>query len=344
MILIDAIYINEGGGASLLNFLINELTKKNINYFVLFDKRINKSIYSKLNRENYVILDNNEKSRKSFYNTFLVQFNLIFCFANVPPPIFIKIKTIILCHNVLLFSSFFEKNNLKFKSKLFFLLKRFYIYYKNKSHYYWVVQTQTMKKKVGNNFFLRKSQILVIPFFDNLVESNVELKKDSFTFAYVASGDAHKNHINLLHAWDILYNKYKISPRLSITISEDNIYLIDLIKRLIKKGLNIVNLGISSKNEIIDLYKTTEYLIYPSLNESFGLPLLEAISLDCKVLASDLPYVHDIIIPSCLFDPFNPSEIARLVYQIKDKTLDPSQLLIFSQIDDLINLFQNVSR
>ena len=43
------------------------------------------------------------------------------------------------------------------------------------------------------------------------------------------------------------------------------------------------------------------FLIYPSLNESLGMPLVEAVLSKCKVIASDLNYVDQVIIPSLKF-------------------------------------------
>ena len=37
------------------------------------------------------------------------------------------------------------------------------------------------------------------------------------------------------------------------------------------------------------LYQNAEFLVYPSLYEGFGLPLLEAMSQGCPILASDIP-------------------------------------------------------
>ena len=45
MLLIDAIYINTGGGKILLDYLIEELEKTDKQIFYLLDKRIEKGKY-----------------------------------------------------------------------------------------------------------------------------------------------------------------------------------------------------------------------------------------------------------------------------------------------------------
>ncbi|MDA9221646.1 glycosyltransferase, partial [Methylophilaceae bacterium] len=66
-------------------------------------------------------------------------------------------------------------------------------------------------------------------------------------------------------------------------------------------------------SEIIKLYNQSNALIYPSLLESFGLPLVEASQLNLPILASELDYVRDVIDPIEVFDPTSPISISRAV-------------------------------
>jgi len=63
----------------------------------------------------------------------------------------------------------------------------------------------------------------------------------------------------------------------------------------------------------LDLYKHSTALIYPSLFESYGLPLIEAGQYNLPVLASELDYVRDILDPVETFDPKSAKSIARSV-------------------------------
>ena len=58
------------------------------------------------------------------------------------------------------------------------------------------------------------------------------------------------------------------------------------------------------------------YLIYPSLNESFGLPLIEAAQLDLVIIASDLPYVNEIISNYYSFNPLDINDISLNVEKV----------------------------
>ena len=105
MILIDLVYINSPGGVTLSNLLLDYLSinHKKIKVQILLDKRNSK--FFKNNKLKSTIVSNSEFSRFIFYYKNKENFNSIFCFGNVPPPIKIKVKTYIYFHNEILLNS-----------------------------------------------------------------------------------------------------------------------------------------------------------------------------------------------------------------------------------------------
>jgi glycosyltransferase involved in cell wall biosynthesis len=80
-------------------------------------------------------------------------------------------------------------------------------------------------------------------------------------------------------------------------------------------------------------------LIYPSVIESFGLPLIESIEFNCKIIASNLDYVKEIVKPSVVFDPFSVSSISNSIdYVIENNNIEDSEMLIKNKIDKFIEL------
>ena len=61
------------------------------------------------------------------------------------------------------------------------------------------------------------------------------------------------------------------------------------------QNFNIEYLGQLKHQELINHYSISKYLIFPSLKESFGLPLVEGFQSDCIILASDLNFVHEVL-------------------------------------------------
>jgi glycosyltransferase involved in cell wall biosynthesis len=73
---------------------------------------------------------------------------------------------------------------------------------------------------------------------------------------------------------------------------------------------NVINAGYLKDGELKALYKNACALIFPSLYEGFGLPLLEAMACGCPVLCSDIPTSHEVCSHAALyFDPYSPADL-----------------------------------
>ena len=58
-----------------------------------------------------------------------------------------------------------------------------------------------------------------------------------------------------------------------------------------------------------------EFLIYPSLYEGFGLPVLEAMACATPVLTSKIPVMHEVAGDAAIFiDPYQVDDIAQGIY------------------------------
>jgi glycosyltransferase involved in cell wall biosynthesis len=66
--------------------------------------------------------------------------------------------------------------------------------------------------------------------------------------------------------------------------------------------------------ELVELYRTTSALVFPSLYEGFGYPPLEAMACGCPVACSDAGSLPEIVGDAAvLFDPLDPEAIAAAV-------------------------------
>jgi len=87
------------------------------------------------------------------------------------------------------------------------------------------------------------------------------------------------------------------------------------------------------REKIIMLYSSSSALIYPSLFESFGLPLVEANQYGLPIIASELDYVRDVVDPEETFDPNSSKSIYRSVKRFlkinNDKTnvIEPAEFI-----------------
>jgi glycosyltransferase involved in cell wall biosynthesis len=114
---------------------------------------------------------------------------------------------------------------------------------------------------------------------------------------------------------------------LALTLAQSETSLLTIIDVLrAKYGLEVYNLGDLPHKELLNLYDTSRALIYPSLTESFGLPLIEASALGIPIVASELDYVRDVCKPIETFDPTSEVSIARAVRRYLNQEEDLVQI------------------
>jgi glycosyltransferase involved in cell wall biosynthesis len=339
MILIDTTYIHSFGGKTIIEFFLKRANDLNLNYHVMIDSRLDPLFLKKNQNVNYSIVKASHRSRKQFYMRNAIKFSSIICLANVPPPLNNKLNTIIFFHNRLLLNAF--SHNIFLKKKVINLIKINYIRYYNQKYYNWVVQTPFMNKLLNENLNINSDQILTYPIFKEVIEVN-HAKKSLNEFVYVSSIVSHKNHKRLIKAFiDAAKNTDK-EIKLHLTLNKEELH-----KSLFPKNLKVEFHGTLSSDNVNELYNSCEFAIYPSLVESFGLPLIEASNHGCKVVASNLPYVHEIIKPSLTFDPYSVESISDSILKaVETDNLPETKVLVENKLDNFIDFIisQDVQR
>ncbi|MDD7805845.1 MAG: glycosyltransferase [Endozoicomonas sp. (ex Botrylloides leachii)] len=134
-------------------------------------------------------------------------------------------------------------------------------------------------------------------------------------FVYVADGSPHKNHMRLLQAWELLHETFanlRIELLVTLPLNAGGRWE-ELTERFDVRRLSVVNIGVVSRDQIFEVYKTCDALVFPSLRESFGLPLLEATASNLDILASELDFVRDVVSPVEVFNPNSKISIARSI-------------------------------
>ena len=334
MVLLDSLYINNSGGKVLLDYLVEKLESSDLDVFYLFDERCNND-YKGIPDDRKIYLKASLLNRFKFYVNKRNTFTKILCFANTPPPINLRADVFTYFHNTLLVDIpvFYS-----LKNKVKVLLQKYLAFlFKNNSDK-WIVQTSYGKELIVKGLKINNKDCLIYPFYNIKKKENLT-EKIKNAFCYVSTGAEHKNHNRLLNAWEKLFDEGKF-PELYLTIPKVNTVLIDKIIALQEKGVKIHNYGFLQKPEIEDLYSKSEYLIYPSLTESFGLPIIEAINNGCKVVASDLRFVHAIIQPSATFDPYNVESIKGCISTVVESTIPQSKILVEDNINKIIQLLK----
>lgn len=86
---------------------------------------------------------------------------------------------------------------------------------------------------------------------------------------------------------------------------------------------NIVHLGRLERDELAALYGSASCLVMPSLHESLGMPLLEAISFGLPIVAADRPYARSLCAQAALYhSPRDGADLARtLLHALTDQAM-----------------------
>lgn len=338
-VLIDALYINNGGGKILLDYLINELERTNLKIFYLLDSRVEGHIPSIDEKKNNVFfMEASLIKRLQFYNEHIIEFSKVLCFGNLPPNIRINAHVYTYFHQPL----FLEiPSNLNLREKVKYRAKMLVLRRLSQKTNFWIVQSRTIKRRLSAKYNIRKKYIKVLPFYPGFQNSEIvrTFKRVPNSYIYVSNAPVHKNHIILINAFCEFYDKQGLG-KLTLTVSDHFPELLQLISE--KQNLNypIVNIGFVPRENLSQLYHESEYLIYPSLAESFGLGLVEAIENGCKIIGADLPYTFAVCEPSLTFDPLDLSSISSALTMSLGKDVKDSKALVSNKIGELIDLLR----
>ncbi len=143
---------------------------------------------------------------------------------------------------------------------------------------------------------------------------------------YVARPSIHKNHERLIAALPRLLKAYP-QARLLLTVGKDEmphdrgyagtLQRVFAAARASGAEGSIAWLGILTPDEVAFALRHSDVMAFPSLAESFGLPLAEAMTEGCPVAAADLPYAREVAGGAgAYFDPWSPDSIASTLASV----------------------------
>jgi len=284
---------------------------------------IKQIVDQKKNSKIYSFVSSQLKKNVLYQNKKIIDLNII-NFIKLFLNIFFKIKKIKIINitdfpipvlnNQILFvnqANLISPKYYKFSINNFiFNFKRYYfkIFLKNVSKI--IVQTNFMKKNIAKSYNYNLKNIVV---YNNNLNFNIKKKfrnhkKKIIKFIYPANHYSYKNH-------DIIVKLLK-----KYTFDDLNIY-ITATKEEFKKFKNLKNLkriSYYNHSRVFDVLIGYDALIFPSLNESLGLPLLECKALGMPIICSNLPFARELLKKKALyFDPLSCDSLYRAIIVYK---------------------------
>jgi len=140
-------------------------------------------------------------------------------------------------------------------------------------------------------------------------EGDKPLPQKELDIFYAAHFEKRKNHEPLIRAIALVDKHMKV-----LFTGADNGLRASLEALAKSLGLTNVWFGRVSDKELWEAYRKARLYASPTIYEGFGIPVIESLALGTPVVASDLPFSHEVggdLIT--YFDPHNPGDIARAI-------------------------------
>ena len=125
----------------------------------------------------------------------------------------------------------------------------------------------------------------------------------------------YKNCEGLLRAWAIA--RSELAGRQLVIVGRGDADYVAQLRSLVAElgiGTDVLFTGGIPLEDTVPFYQAADVLVYPSLNETFGLPILEAMACGCPVVTSDTTSMPEIAGGAAILcDPSEPASIARAI-------------------------------
>jgi glycosyltransferase involved in cell wall biosynthesis len=135
---------------------------------------------------------------------------------------------------------------------------------------------------------------------------------------FVSSLWPYKNCDGLLRAWALARPDLGDRQLAIVGPGADHKYLAQLHSLAAELGISgdLVFVGGVPLEETVRFYRAADVFVYPSLNETFGLPILEAMACGCPVVTSDTSAMPETAGGAAvLSDPADPASIGKAILE-----------------------------
>jgi glycosyltransferase involved in cell wall biosynthesis len=326
------------GPSNISRIFIKEIAKRNLNVFFVLTPEIAEWTKKQPFQIKFIstgpIHYTGGLCRLLLVNFFLIPFLLVtkpitslLCFGNfllIPT----KVKTVVLMHHPYLVDDVLFKP-LRGLRKLSETIKRIFFRISLSNIDILVVQSFYMKnlfkKKYDNyNGEVKVHQNPISPVFKDCVKTPPCIKRknqiSTKIILYPSRYYPHKNHFFMLEvARNIKRSKRHKDIQFVVTL-DSSLSLVQNFLEIVKnENLPIKNIGEISQSMLFQEYIKADIFFFPSMSETFGNPIIEAINFGIPLVLPDLPYArslgHD---AANYFDINSPSNAVSIIKSLFD--------------------------
>jgi glycosyltransferase involved in cell wall biosynthesis len=186
------------------------------------------------------------------------------------------------------------------------------------------------KKRISDFFQLKENKLHAIyngvsrHFKQVTVQSELSRVKSQYKlpddfFFFLGNTDPKKNTKGVLKAYSDFRKKSTDDYKL-VMLDYDEEELMKLLAEIGDKALreHIILTGYVINTDLPAIYSLCNIFLYPSLRESFGIPMLEAMRCGVPVITSNTSSMPEVSGDGALFvDPYKPAEITEAIFKIQ---------------------------
>jgi len=216
----------------------------------------------------------------------------------------------------------YHAKNLKQKIKHLLWHKKLMNALKN----YIITSSNFVKHELLADYDLDDKKIFVVPlgvdqkFFEVNLDKAIENHIKQKYILYVGGIDPRKNLIRAIKAYSLALKEADL-PKLLILgkINKDDENFLRLMREIKNNKLSdkIVFHGFVPDDQLPAMYANAQFLLFPSLYEGFGLPVVEAMAAGCPVLTSNRSAMPEVAGDCALMvDPYDVEEIASAILKL----------------------------
>lgn len=327
VVLISAVNINEGGPLSILQDAVNIFIARYIKDYKLVLLIHNKELFKEIAGNPSIEIYQYAYSKRSWF--LRAWFEYVHCWfisKKIDPDIWISLnditpnvtakKRVVYCQNPAPFYKLDKKTYSK-ERKLFFFRFFYTVFYRIniRSNKYVIVQQQWLQKEFMKRYKI-ENVVVAHPDVIRPQEFNKQkIHSGNFVFFYPALPRAFKNFEVLFQAASLVYKQHKDFEVIVTFDGSENRYASKLAEQH-NTNSYLRLMGIQSRDSIWQLYNACSCLVFPSLMETWGLPISEAKLFNKPMLVADLPYAHETVgnyDKACFFYPNDAVALAALM-------------------------------
>jgi glycosyltransferase involved in cell wall biosynthesis len=161
------------------------------------------------------------------------------------------------------------------------------------------------------------------------IDHNLEPLLSKKYILHVGTIEKRKNLTTILTAFELLLQNNTQDLYLIIvgqksnkpTLKDDTVFEMVAASSLLKE--HVIFTGYLTESQTAQLYKHAALYVFPSINEGFGIPILEAFAHKVPVLASNNSCLPEVAGNAAIsFDPYNPDALSTLIAEtLQDQAL-----------------------